>query len=136
MCVVWDACEIDITNNTSSPLTLSNSSATTGTWDSSPPSTIAATGGTGSFQGRSTCGNAADGCAGFAQYSLNDGTLVNINYKTSYYYGIDDNSQYSPGFQGARAGQYTNKTNNPVTSSSNGGAGKRVVWTLSIDYAS
>jgi hypothetical protein len=132
MCVVWDMCTIDLTNNTTSPMTLSTASTSAGTWDTSPPATIAPNS-TSSFAGRSTCGNASSGCAGTVAYSLTDGTLVNIEYVTSYYYGIANDSAYTPGFQGPRANMYQNKTNNPVTVGSNGGAGKRVTWTLSID---
>ncbi len=134
MCVVWDKCTIDLTNNTTSPMTLSSAVTSEGTWDSSPPATIAA-GAKVSFAGRSTCGNASDGCAGTIVYSLNNGTLVNIYYYTSYYYGIDNNSVYTPGLQGPMAGSYKFGHNSVDTQGSNGGAGKRATWTLSLDNA-
>jgi hypothetical protein len=133
MALYWDQCTVNITNNTKSPLTYSASSTSQGFLIDSP-SNIAA-GATGSFKGSSNSGNAADGCAGIVTYSLTDGTLVNVNYVTSYYYGVSDQSKYICGFQGPRANAYANKTNKPDTQSSNGGAGKRVTWTLSVDYA-
>jgi len=132
MCLVWDMCTVNITNNTTSPLTFSGDSISTGTFDTVPPANVAS-GTAGTFAGRSTCGNASDGTQGQVAYSLNDGTLVNIKWYTSYYYGLGDSSSYTVGFQGAHAAQYTAKANSQVTSESNGGAGKRVVWTLSVD---
>lgn len=133
MCVTWDQCTVNITNNTTSPLTLSTSGATYGYFDTKPSRTINANGGTGSFVVNSTCGNAADGCGADATYSLTDGTTFNISAYTSYYYGIDNNSAYNAGFGGAKGNHYQNTKNSQDQSSSNGGAGKRVIWTLSID---
>lgn len=133
MCVVWDQTTVNITNNTTSPLTLSTSNATTGKFDSKPTTTINPNGGTGSFVVNSTCGNASDGCAANASYSLTDGTVLTISAYTSYYYGIDDNSAYNAGFTGSKANHYQNIHNSQDRQSSNGGAGKRVTWTLSVD---
>jgi len=135
MCLVWDMCTINFTNNTNSPMTLSSGTTSEGKWDTQPPASIAKSGGTGKSVGASSCGDAVNGTAGDIVYSLNDGTLVNVHFYTSYYYGIGDNSVYTIGFQGAKAAAYTSKTNSVSTTSSNGSAGKRTTWTLSVDLA-
>ncbi|MGA2146376.1 MAG: hypothetical protein ABSH49_15590 [Bryobacteraceae bacterium] len=134
MALYWDQCQVNITNNTTSPMTYSSSSTSDGFLIDNPGNIGAGPGATGSFKGSSSSGNASDGCAGTVTYSLTDGTLVNVNYKTSYYYGPSNNSSYTCGFQGPRGNLYTNKTNSVDTQGSNGGAGKRVTWTLSVDY--
>jgi hypothetical protein len=131
MCVVWDKCTINITNNTGQAMTFTTAQVSAGTWDSSPPSTIDS-GATASFAGRSTCGNASDGCGGSITYTLFDGTTAVLNYVLSYYYGIADNSQYTPGFGGARPQSWQYLVNSHTTDSSNGGAGKRATWNLTI----
>lgn len=129
MSVTWDKCTVNITNSTGSPMTYSSNSTSEGGIDT--PGNIAA-GGTGSFDGYSNWDDAANGCAGVVTFSLNDGTLFLVNYKTSYYYGGADDSKYSAGFQGALANRYK-ATVSDSSSSSNGGAGKRV--TVSVTAA-
>jgi hypothetical protein len=131
MCVVWDKCTFNITNKTGQAMVFTTASTTAGTWDTSPPQTIAA-GQTASFAGRSTCGNASDGCGGSVTYTLFDGTTAILSYVLSYFYGIADNSVYTPGLGGARP-QSWKWVSSESTESSNGGAGKRATWDLSIE---
>jgi len=95
MALYWDQCQVNITNNTTSPMTYSSSSTSDGFLIDNPGNIGAGPGATGSFKGSSSSGNASDGCAGTVTYSLTDGTLVNVNYKTSYYYGPSNNSSYT-----------------------------------------
>lgn len=114
-------------------MTYSDSNPTTGFIDGTPTDSVA-NNASGSFTGSSTSG-LLSGCGGKVVYSLNDGTLVNMNYWTAYPYGPADSSTYSCGFQGANANRYKIANNNVKTDQSCGGAGKQVAWTFDIVLA-
>jgi hypothetical protein len=131
MAIYWDRCAVTFTNKTNRPMTFSSDNASTGFIDGAPTASVSPSGGTGTFTGSATSG-LLSGCGGSVVYSLNDGTLVNINYWTAYPYGPADSSQYTVGFEGANANYYKKANENVKTDGSNGGAGKRVTWTFDI----
>jgi hypothetical protein len=133
MAIYWDRCAVTFTNKTTRPMTFSSGSANTGFIDGTPTASVAPNN-TGTFTGSSTSA-LLTGCGGTVVYSLNDGTLVNINYWTAYPYGPADSSYYNAGFQGPNANYYTIADSKVNTDSSNGGAGKRVTWTFSVANA-
>ena len=130
MAIYWDRCAVTFTNQTTSPMTFSSENATTGFIDGSPTASVQPNA-SGTFTGSSVSG-LLSGCGGTVSYSLNDATLVNINYWTAYPYGPADSSSYTVGLQGANANRYVITNSSVSTDSSNGGAGKRVTWTFNV----
>lgn len=130
MAIYWDQCEVTFANKTGWTMTFSDGNASTGFFSTSP-STSVANNASGTFTGSSTSA-LLSGCGGKVTYSLQDGTLVNVNYWTAYPYGPADSSNYTVGFQGPNANRYKIANENRTTDSSNGGAGKRVHWSFDV----
>lgn len=132
MAIYWDQCEVTFANKTDSPLKFSTWPTTAGFPFNTATNLVAPLTGTGTFTGSSDNANASSGCAGVVSYSLDNGTMIIIDYRTSYYYGVSDNSRYSVGFSGPLSSRYDIANSNVITDSSNGGAGKRVKWTFDV----
>lgn len=131
MSTVWDTMTTWITNNSGSPMTFSSSKVQAGGFTTAPTDIAAAAGSKGYFQNASTADNCVDGAQAQVSYSLNDGTMVNLDFHLSYYYGPSNSSYYTVGFSGARADQYK-ASSSWDTESTLGGCGKSNTWTIGI----